>query len=77
MRKKALNKNIIMCMWCGKSIVNRKTVKHGKLEIMGKLAKHLLACKDHPLTKRIDELVKEKKLLKGKITRLKRKLDSI
>ncbi len=63
--------NIIMCMWCGKGIVKR-TAKCGLLEIMGALAKHLLACKNHPLTKRIDELVKEKRLLKGKITRLQK-----
>ena len=75
MSKKSLNdKNTIMCMWCGKGIVKR-TAKHGKLEIMGELAKHLLACKNHPLTRRIDELVKERKQLKSKITRLKRELE--
>ena len=77
MSKKSLNdKNTIMCMWCGKGIVKR-IVKHGKLEIMGELAKHLLACKNHPLTRRIDELIKERKQLKGKITRLKRKLEEL
>lgn len=78
MSKKSLNdKNTIMCMWCGKGIVNRKTAKHGSLEIMGALAKHLLACKNHPLARRINELIKERKQLRGKITRLKRKLEEL
>ena len=73
-KKDLLDKNTIVCMWCGRGIVNRKTAKHGSLEIMGELAKHLLACKNHPLAKRIDELIKERRLLKGKITRLEKKL---
>ena len=72
-KKHLLNKEIITCMWCGKNIVNVKA-KHGRLEILGALAKHLLACKNHPLTRRIDELTKEKRLLKGKIARLEKKL---
>ncbi|HDY88116.1 MAG TPA: hypothetical protein ENH82_08400 [bacterium] len=74
-KKPTHNKNNIMCMWCGKDIVNHKTAKYGKFEIMGALAKHLLACKNHPLTRRIDELIKENRLLKGKITRLEKKLN--
>ena len=69
-------KNTITCMWCGEDIVERKP-KFGRLEVMGELAKHLLACKDHPLTRRIDELIKERKQLKGKITRLKQKLEEL
>jgi len=61
-------------MWCGKDIVNRKTVKHDSLKITGALVKHLLACKGHPLARRIDELIKERKQLRSKITRLERKL---
>lgn len=72
-KKLLINKNNIICMWCSKDIVSRKTV-YGKLEIIGKLAQHLLSCPGHPLKRRINELIKERKQLRGKITRLENKL---
>ena len=48
-------KNSMICLWCKKTMP-KDTVK---------LTEHLLECKDHPLTRRIDALQAEHKQLKA------------
>ena len=58
-------------MWCGeKFYTKRPKTKEDRREMLSVTIRHLLKCKDHPLTKRIEELVAENKRLKGTITRL-------
>ena len=54
-------KKDVYCLWCGKVLA----YKDIPLGFHTQLIKHLLHCKNHPLTKRIEELFAENQQLKA------------
>ena len=51
-----------ICAWCGYEIVREDKIERGSA-----VANHMLDCKDHPLSKRIAELVEELDRLRAEL----------